>query len=85
MTLDFSLSLRLVRDSQNWNLMLYILLSTDRKHNFLYCLLLFNQLRGAGDVDSEETGGDSMIVSSSTIMFTEVRLLIVCTIVDAFS
>jgi hypothetical protein len=54
----------------------------------LYCvrvLLLFNQLRGAGDVDSEETGGDSMIVSSSTIMFTEVRLLIVCTIVDAFS
>jgi hypothetical protein len=43
--------------------------------------LLFNQLRGAGGVDSEETPGDSMIVSSST-MITEVRLLIVYIIVD---
>jgi hypothetical protein len=36
-------------------------------------------------VDSEETDGDSMIISSSTIMLTEVRLLIVCTIVDAIA
>ena len=34
-------------------------------------------------MDSEETDGDSMIISSSTIMLTEVRLLIVCTIVNA--
>ena len=58
----------------------------DRKHNYLYCvhcLLSFNQLRGAGDLDSEETPGDAMIVSSSTAtMLTEVRLLIVCIIVD---
>jgi hypothetical protein len=45
--------------------------------------LLFNQLRGAGDLDSEETPGGAMIVSSSTAtMLTEVRLLIVCIIVD---
>ena len=36
-------------------------------------------------MDSEETGGDSMIVSSSTIMLTQVRLLIVCIIVDVAS
>ena len=35
--------------------------------------LLFIQLRGADDLDSEETLGDSMIVSSST-MLTEVRV-----------
>jgi hypothetical protein len=45
--------------------------------------LSFNQLRGAGDLDSEETPGDAIIVSSSTAtMLTEVRLLIVCIIVD---
>jgi hypothetical protein len=49
----------------------------------VHCLLSFNQLRGAGDLDSEETPGDAMIVSSSTAtMLTEVRLLIVCIIVD---
>ena len=46
-----------------------------------HCLLSFNQLRGAGDLDSEETPGDAIIVSSST-MLTEVRLLIVYIIVD---
>ena len=38
-------------------------------------------MRGAGGLDSEETSGVSMIVSSST-MITEVRLLIVYIIVD---